>query len=822
MFVSRGTRKKTLERTHVGSTVYFANGGSSRTARRLHLVGTLVLLVAIPALAATASTAEVAATLVLNPAQLEFGQHEGYDLVSIEGAVHTTDPAEPMLPAFHVRLLLPPGSDCSEIETFHGGTVRIPGTYDILPAPRPVRLSQERASEIPQPLKHVYDSDSPYPRTVARLAGVGSLGGFRIATVIVTPLQYIPATGELLLHTHIEVSAATEPSSEADERTCPAAPGLALLDAVRATVANGEALSAYAAAQLAGGSRGTDTDYLIVCARSFSDEFAPLADWKTRKGVRASIITVEDVVDDPVYSGVDEAESIRNCIRHYSIEHGTLWVLLAGDTDLIPARLVHDSFFDQGLPCDLYYADLDGDWDSDGDAIWGEVEDGVDMYSDVLVGRAPVSTEAEASAFVERVLAYEGAATPPTSSFQREMLLLGEIMWDYPDPYTDGGVALDMIHDECVPPRFDPVTRLYERDGTLSASSVIDALSTGSGIVIHQGHADIGHVSLGDEEMTIADLDALENGYAGGLWYSVGCWSAAIDHDAFAEHWVTNAAGGGIAYVGNARYGWGCPGYPGQCVSDLYGREFFVSLFERELSHAGLVHADAKHQFVGSASADDYMRYAMYELNLLGDPETPIWTDAPSALTVIHPGIVTATAGKADVSVEVQNDGAPVAGATVCVSSEDFSAYTVAETDASGRARTTLITGDSTELLITVTAADCMPNCSTTRVVDSETGVDGGGVSDRVAALSQNSPNPFTASTRISFSTAERGPLVISVYDVTGRRVRTLVNRRTEAGRSSVEWDGQNETGEELPSGVYFVRMEAGHSLFERKMTLLR
>ena len=96
----------TGSRTHARSTVAFANGGTSRTARSRRTVGTLVLLVAIPALAATTSTAEVAATLVLNPAQLEFGQHEGYDLVSIEGAVHTTEPAEPMLPAFHVRLLL--------------------------------------------------------------------------------------------------------------------------------------------------------------------------------------------------------------------------------------------------------------------------------------------------------------------------------------------------------------------------------------------------------------------------------------------------------------------------------------------------------------------------------------------------------------------------------------------------------------------------------------------------------------------------------------------------------------------------------------------
>jgi hypothetical protein len=174
-------------------------------------------------------------------------------------------------------------------------------------------------------------------------------------------------------------------------------------------------------------------------------------------------------------------------------------------------------------------------------------------------------------------------------------------------------------------------------------------------------------VSIGPDDLTKSALDGLTNGDRGGIWYSVACWSAAMDHDTFGEHWLRNDAGGGVAYVGNSRYGWGCPGYPGECVSDLFSQQFVNSLLVEELCHAGVVHADAKHHFVGVAGMDDYTRYAMYELNLLGDPEMPIWTDRPRPLVVVCPGEVEIVGGEAEIAVTVTSGGSPVAGATVCL-----------------------------------------------------------------------------------------------------------------------------------------------------------
>jgi hypothetical protein len=83
--------------------------------------------------------------------------------------------------------------------------------------------------------------------------------------------------------------------------------------------------------------------------------------------------------------------------------------------------------------------------------------------------------------------------------------------------------------------------------------------------------------------------------------------------------------------------------------------------------------------------------------------------------------------------------------------------------------------------------------------------------------LGQNYPNPFNPSTVIPFELAEAGQVSISIYDVTGRIVKVLLDRSMYAGKHTIQWDA---TG--IPSGLYFVKMEAGAMRFTSKMTLLK
>ncbi|MCX5800823.1 MAG: hypothetical protein NTX17_05485 [Candidatus Eisenbacteria bacterium] len=91
-----------------------------------------------------------------------------------------------------------------------------------------------------------------------------------------------------------------------------------------------------------------------------------------------------------------------------------------------------------------------------------------------------------------------------------------------------------------------------------------------------------------------------------------------------------------------------------------------------------------------------------------------------------------------------------------------------------------------------------------------------------VALLEQNVPNPFNPVTAIRFSTSHSGRVALRVYDVTGRPVRTLVQEIRGAGRYEVKWDGRDDNGRGVPSGVYLYRLEAPWYGETRKMVLIK
>ncbi|MCA9753029.1 MAG: T9SS type A sorting domain-containing protein, partial [Gemmatimonadetes bacterium] len=89
--------------------------------------------------------------------------------------------------------------------------------------------------------------------------------------------------------------------------------------------------------------------------------------------------------------------------------------------------------------------------------------------------------------------------------------------------------------------------------------------------------------------------------------------------------------------------------------------------------------------------------------------------------------------------------------------------------------------------------------------------------------LSWPSPSPSRGDTRILLDVpANGGPAFVAVYDLRGRRVRTLSEGDRAPGRYSLLWDGRDEAGASVAAGVYFVRLQTEHGAVARKLTLLR
>jgi hypothetical protein len=86
----------------------------------------------------------------------------------------------------------------------------------------------------------------------------------------------------------------------------------------------------------------------------------------------------------------------------------------------------------------------------------------------------------------------------------------------------------------------------------------------------------------------------------------------------------------------------------------------------------------------------------------------------------------------------------------------------------------------------------------------------------------QNRPNPFQGSTEMEIGLPSASRVEILVFDVAGRRVRAQALSRVNAGWQKIAFDGRNDAGAPLPSGVYFYRVTAGASTFTRKLVIAR
>ncbi len=127
-------------------------------------------------------------------------------------------------------------------------------------------------------------------------------------------------------------------------------------------------------------------------------------------------------------------------------------MLLAGDTNLIPCRFAFPMSYEwnygreDNMPCDLYFSDLDGNWNQNGNSVWGEVEDDVDLHPDVHVGRAPCEDIEEAWTFWNKIKTYE--TTDP--GHHDETLLAAGVLWT--DPFTDDADVKKYIKNNHIPP----------------------------------------------------------------------------------------------------------------------------------------------------------------------------------------------------------------------------------------------------------------------------------------------------------------------------------------------------------------------------------
>ena len=91
-----------------------------------------------------------------------------------------------------------------------------------------------------------------------------------------------------------------------------------------------------------------------------------------------------------------------------------------------------------------------------------------------------------------------------------------------------------------------------------------------------------------------------------------------------------------------------------------------------------------------------------------------------------------------------------------------------------------------------------------------------------VFALHQNYPNPFNPSTNINYDLPEESHVTVTVFDIIGKHVKTLVQDNQSAGFKTIRWDGKNQNNENVAAGMYVYQIKSGLNVLSKKMILLR
>ena len=687
--------------------------------RRHSVAATLITAVLIlgSALATPASAATIRVALDFSqPAVVEA---DGVVTVEAPDCVTFNEPGLPLLPARKGVVLLPPGQEVVAVRIYPTGQHTIEGSHTVAHAQTPQPISAQGPFPPTTPDPDVYGSNAVYPAEAARLITEQIGWGHGLAFFRVHPVAYRPVSGELAWYERVTIEVETAPKAGADQARIPRLrQSDRAVDRLADLVLNPEGLTLYAGASAADLSWSRlDPDYypyVIITPEQFADEFQAVADFQSTRGLRARVMTIEQIDDD--YPGYfDLQESIRYFIIDAYENWQTEYVLIGGDHDVVPERdlYVNAGSTSDRFPGDCYFEGLDGTWNDDGDSRWGEPGED-DLVGEVAVGRASIGNTSEIANWMHKNEMY--TEQPVVSEIQKA-LFVGEQL----DSYTYGGDSMDDIRSSSsacgysttgYPASYDR-ERLYERLGSWDKWDFINLANGGVATTHHLGHSNTTYcMKLQNADVQYFTNDGVSHSYM--LNYSQGCYSGDFDNattDCIVEAMV-NDNNASAAFIANSRYGWYMPG--SECgPSQHYEREFADARFDENFTTIGWMNVDSKTDCVWQIDA--YLRWCHYELCLFGDPAMPQWHDVYGTLAMSHTG--TYTVGQGDYAVAVTSGGSPISSATVTMYSSDFTVWVSGQTNASGVVQLDPGVGEAMTLYLKAIKTDYLPATDDLEVV---------------------------------------------------------------------------------------------------------
>lgn len=684
--------------------------------------------------------------------------------------VVSSEVGSPMLPFFTESVVVP-GQGNIELEITYSGYTDFEG---VLIAPSKGNLKRDvLPSSIPYTFGEAYETDAFFPGELATITDPFILRNTRGVTIIVNPFQYNPVTHVLRVYSDllatVKIDDATEGINELTTRTENSA---AFTEIYRDFYLNtNAALGRYTP-------REEDGEMLIVSGNSFTDEMAPLVQWKTEKGIRTTLVTKSE-------TGPTDTDIKAYISDFYATHPDLIFVLIVGDHDQIPSHTYGLSGGEE-LWSDSYYGQMTGDY-----------------YPELFVGRFS-GNSSEIETMVTRTLEYEkdpaagdwmtkgiGIASGEGAGYGDD----GEADWQH--ARNNRAKLLDFGYSE-VYEFYDGSRGGADAAGDPSAAIISPAMNGGVGLFNYTGHGAIDVCVTGNFQSS--DINAATNNGKYPFVISVACNNGTFTAGTcISEVWMraTNAGTptGAIAACGSTiLMAWAEPMQTQDEMSDIIA-ESYVS--NRKETLGGLFYNSQMSMFEaygGSGTAREVMQTWV----MFGDPSTVFRTKETQELTVTHVSSVTVGTTSVNVNCDVDNaivalvqDGELIGFAEVLggVAAISFDALV-----------------SESPITVTATKQNYLPYQGEI-LVTANTGV---GITKNETISFKTYPNPANEQVTLSWA-SELNPEFIELRTITGE----VVYRTSQTTGTSVQINTET-----FASGIYFVTLKLNDQLMVRKLII--
>ena len=390
--------------------------------------------------------------------------------------------------------------------------------------------------------------------------------------------------------------------------------------------------------------------YLIITTDSMKEAFEHLVYWKSTKGVRAKILTIEDIYSQDTVADRSNQLKIKYAIKEYYKPYhgGVKYVLLGGDDNIVPTQMCYiQSDFNhvtnhKMTPSDLFYSSFTNmSWDQNHNGISAELDDNISISPDVVVARLPAGKISEAKSMIDRIISYEKECNEYT--WNNNMLLSGvktSINYNLDGrPASDSEIQTDSMYARYILPKWNGnVFRFYDtytddfQNGSnynVTATNLQREFSKGYSFSFINTHGNIGSWEMEAAPYYYYSTDAsnLVNPFFS-IITTVACSTNAFDSASpcLGESFMCNPNGGILAYYGFSRESIG---------SGRFGKDimllgtFYEDLFGSYFNILGDAVYESKKRFLADCNNYNSTRWMYLALNIFGDPEMCVYPIIP-------------------------------------------------------------------------------------------------------------------------------------------------------------------------------------------------